>query len=295
MGFFKKLGKVIKKAAPIALGGYGIYQGLNALGGQKQTVGIRNPENGTEGGGSSTYGYGSQLVDFLKDNASSVISGGAKMLGGSIQNTANAQQAQKQMDFQAHQSNTAHQREVADLAAAGLNPILSGTGGMGASSASGASAIIGDNVSTGVDSYWNNKSQQASLAKLNAETNATSALEEKTKAETRLTDAVINKVAPDIANSIASTRALQTGIPKTKQETRNLRAQEGVITSSARSAHVAANVDEATEFPQKLSKWVQAYGSSAESMGKFMEMFGNMLPTPAKGGIPMPTRGGGRR
>lgn len=52
-------------------------------------------------------------------------------------NEWSAQQAQLQRDWQEYMSNTAHQREVADLQAAGLNPVLS-AGGNGASTPSGA-------------------------------------------------------------------------------------------------------------------------------------------------------------
>lgn len=52
----------------------------------------------------------------------------------------NAAEAAKNRDWQAYMSNTAHQREIKDLKAAGLNPILSAMGGNGAAVTSGATA-----------------------------------------------------------------------------------------------------------------------------------------------------------
>lgn len=52
----------------------------------------------------------------------------------------NAAEAAKNRDWQAYMSNTAHQREIKDLKAAGLNPVLSAMGGNGAAVTSGATA-----------------------------------------------------------------------------------------------------------------------------------------------------------
>lgn len=58
----------------------------------------------------------------------------------SANNQFNADQAVKQMAFQERMSSTSHQREVKDLVAAGLNPVLSANGGASTPSGSSASA-----------------------------------------------------------------------------------------------------------------------------------------------------------
>lgn len=67
----------------------------------------------------------------------------AAIAGAAVTGAFSYTSAQQQMDYQSDMSGTAHQREVADLKAAGLNPILSAKYG-GASTPQGAGFQIPD-------------------------------------------------------------------------------------------------------------------------------------------------------
>jgi len=84
--------------------------------------------------------------------AAGLLSNYMQMEGQKDTNKVNKEIAQEQMQFQERMSNSAHQRQVADMRAAGLNPILSANSG-GASSPTGASIAsqnpVPDNMISG--------------------------------------------------------------------------------------------------------------------------------------------------
>ena len=94
-----------------------------------------------------------------------LVSGGLDLLGGTQTNNANAAQARSQMDFQAEQNATAYQRAVADLKAAGLNPMLAYTNGP-ASSGTGAQATMQNAVGHAVNTAMTAKMNYAQVENL---------------------------------------------------------------------------------------------------------------------------------
>lgn len=123
---------------------------------------------------------------FLPGNWGTAASALGSFLGQEDANKQNLSSAQAQMEFQKRMSDTAHQREVKDLIAAGLNPMLSAKFG-GASTPGGASATVANSAAAG-DAGSLNAAQvdlvRAQTRAAEAQAAASSAQAAKTAAET---------------------------------------------------------------------------------------------------------------
>jgi hypothetical protein len=94
----------------------------------------------------------------------SAVSALGSFFGGQQQNASSEQAAREQMEFQREMSNTAYQRQVADMRAAGLNPMLAAMKGGGASTPSGAMPVYVNPAAQASESFGRVASGVASAA-----------------------------------------------------------------------------------------------------------------------------------
>ncbi|QXP08620.1 MAG: DNA pilot protein [Arizlama microvirus] len=301
--FIKKVGKGLKKVAkvalPIAGAAASFIPGVGpAMGGMLSKVGSAVGGLFGGSGGSSAKAFtpdpgaadmseysGQQSPVNVTAQRSGVDWAGAigqaapaflGYLGQKQTNAANAQQAQKQMDFQEEQTSTSYQRGVADMKAAGLNPMLAYSQG-GAASGGGAQATMGNELGAGVNSALNVQQvkqqiaqSEAQIDNIQADTQNKAVQSENIQADT------LQKYALTTNEKDRNRQIIQDIISR-ELDNQYLTATMGSRTSSAKSAADYADAHAKGEKYSlsekgKVSKFFDKYGTDYVNAQRALEL-----------------------
>jgi len=223
------------------------------------------------------------------------IAAGGALLGGAMSNKANAKESAIDREYQRENAQHAHQWEVDDLRAAGLNPILSATGGAGAR-ASGGATIPGqqDVVGPAVTSALAARRQSEELKLMHEQTQKTIAdkdlanEQKQTELDKQLNfyeDSLLKRQQQNATWASANNTSMDTVLKDNMVTTEKERAaavraqaaasaaQAALTSHSARSAQVEADMD--THAYGKKLKWANRTTEAAEGASSAVRSFIN--------------------
>jgi hypothetical protein len=207
----------------------------------------------------------SSIGNVVKSVAAPLISGGLSFLGQQSANQQNKELAQAQIDFQREMSNTSYQRAVADMMAAGLNPMLAYSQG-GASTPTGQSAVMQNALGAGATS-----GQQAYQLALNTAMNEADVLLKREQAGAAGAQEDLNRANMNLALVEAANKSAQLpGHQKFSQQVASIINQNNAVAASntAQAAQRTAELPESKAIGRLYEGDKGVYIKGLEKIGQ---------------------------
>ena len=203
-----------------------------------------------------------------------LLSAGATLLGGVMQNKASAKAASVANDFTTEQLQNRHQWEVQDLLAAGLNPILS-AGGTPSIGGSAVADVPSNPLGDASSKILQAKALQAQIANTEADTankNTQTVLNQKTAArtdeETKLVKINQGIAASNSASAASQARIIASQVPNEIAINRNSAKEQNTWTNKYIRPHTKAWSDAIKDWSSILGTTGAAGGALAKQLVK---------------------------